>query len=160
MHYLYIMTGIALAASLIASRARTGRALVVAFKKFAGILPAFLVMLSLVASALAAVPEESITAWLGGSGGAGGVVVAALVGSVSLMPGFIAFPLAGILLAKGVGYMVLSAFTSTLMMVGILTFPYERAYFGTRVALLRNAISLAIAIVVAIATGLYFGEVL
>ena len=74
------------------------------------------------------------------------------------MPGFIAFPLCGMLLEKGVPYMILSGFSTTLMMVGVLTFPVERAYLGTKVAVLRNLIYLVIAVVVTIITGLCFGE--
>ncbi len=76
------------------------------------------------------------------------------------MPGFIAFPLSGILLSKGVPYMVISAFTTTLMIMGVLSYPVEKAYFGTKVTIMRNAISFCIALVVALVTGLFFGEVL
>ena len=75
------------------------------------------------------------------------------------MPGFIAFPLSGILLNKGVSYMVLSAFTTTLMMVGILTYPIEKEYFGVKVTIIRNIISFFIALAVAIMTGIFFGEI-
>lgn len=85
-------------------------------------------------------------------------MIAYALGSISLMPGFIAFPLCGMLLEKGVLYMILSGFSTTLMMVGVLTFPVERAYLGTKVAVLRNLIYLVIAVVVTIITGLCFGE--
>ena len=88
-----------------------------------------------------------------------GVLIGAILGSITLMPGFIAYPLCGILLKKGVAYMVLSAFSTTLMMVGVLTYPVEKAYLGKNVTLIRNLISFAIALVVALATGLFFGEV-
>jgi hypothetical protein len=55
--------------------------------------------------------------------------------------------------------MVLSAFSTTLMMVGILTYPIEKAYFGTRVTILRNIFSFFIAITVALITGIFFGEI-
>ena len=74
------------------------------------------------------------------------------------MPGFVAFPLAGILQNNGVPYMVISAFTTTLMMVGIVTFPLEKAFFGTKVALLRNILGFMIALIVAIGTAFFFGE--
>ena len=76
------------------------------------------------------------------------------------MPGFVAFPLCGILLKKGVHYMVLSAFTTTLMMVGILSYPIEKQYFGVKVTIIRNIISFLIALVVAAMTGLFFGELI
>ena len=46
-----------------------------------------------------------------------------------------------------------------LMMVGVLTYPVEKAYLGAKATLIRNLISFAIALVVALATGLFFGEV-
>jgi uncharacterized membrane protein YraQ (UPF0718 family) len=85
--------------------------------------------------------------------------MASLFGSITIMPGFIAFPLSGILLNKGVPYMVLSAFTTTLMMVGILTYPVEKEYFGVKVTIIRNIISLFIALAVAMMTGIFFGEI-
>ena len=88
------------------------------------------------------------------------VFIATILGSITLMPGFIAYPMCGILLQKGVSYLVISAFTTTLMMVGILTFPVEKEYFGIRVALIRNVIGLIIAIVIAIAIGFIYGEIL
>jgi hypothetical protein len=55
--------------------------------------------------------------------------------------------------------MVLSAFTTTLMMVGVLTYPIEKEYFGGRVTIIRNLISLFIAFIVALITGVFFREI-
>lgn len=88
-----------------------------------------------------------------------GVLFASLFGSITLMPGFIAFPLCGILLKKGVLYMVLSAFTTTLMMVGVFTYPIEKEYLGTKVTMVRNVIGFFIALIVAVMTGIFFGEI-
>lgn len=156
---LYIVTVAALAASLIASRHKTLAALKLAVTRLAKVLPAFLLMLVLFAVAITLVPQEMIHRVLGQDSGPMDVAVAALVGSVTLMPGFIAFPLSGALLKQGVPYMVLAAFTTTLMMVGVLTYPLERQYFGRNVTLVRNGVSLLIAIIVAIVMGLVFGEI-
>jgi uncharacterized membrane protein YraQ (UPF0718 family) len=86
--------------------------------------------------------------------------LAALVGSVTVMPGFVAFPLAGILKNSGIPYSIIAAFTITLMMVGILTLPIEATYLGKKVALIRNAISFIIALIIALLIGIYFGEVI
>ncbi len=37
--------------------------------------------------------------------------------------------------------MVLAAFTTTLMMVGVMTYPVEKEYFGAKVTIIRNLIS-------------------
>ena len=55
--------------------------------------------------------------------------------------------------------MVLAAFTTTLMMVGVLTYPIEKEYFGMKVTIMRNVISLFIALVVAVMTGIFFREI-
>lgn len=159
-YYLYIIAGLALAFSLVANREKTLKALKIAARRFVNIAPAFLIMLTLVSIVLFLVPDEVISNYLGSNNKFLGVLSASFLGSITLMPGFIAFPLAGILLKKGVLYMVLSAFTTTLMMVGILTYPIEKEYFGMKVTVIRNAISLLIALVVAVMTGIFFGEIL
>jgi peptidoglycan/LPS O-acetylase OafA/YrhL len=155
---LYIITAAALAASLIADRRKTLQALKVAGKRFLRLLPAFLSMLCLVAIALTLLPREVLFRYLGGEGIWSTAGIAALLGSVTLMPGFIAFPLSGLLLKEGAAYLVLAAFTTTLMMVGVVTFPIEKQYLGVKTAIIRNFISLAIALAVSAAIGLYFGE--
>ncbi len=159
MYYLYIATGLAVLISFIADSERTLKAFKMAVKKFVTVLPAFLGMLILVSIVLFLIPDRVISQYLGSSNIFTGVLFASFLGSITLMPGFIAFPLCGILLKKGVLYMVLSAFTTTLMMVGILTYPIEKAYFGTKVTIMRNIISLFIALIVAVMTGIFFGEI-
>ena len=159
MYYLYIVTGIAVIASVVANREKTRKAFKIAVKRFVTILPRFLIMLILVSVVLFLVPDEVILEHLGSGSKFTGVLVASFFGSITLMPGFISFPLCGILLSKGVLYMVLSAFTTTLMMVGVLTYPLEKGYFGAKVTIIRNAISLLIALIVAVMTGIFFGEV-
>lgn len=159
MYYLIIVSGLALLLSLFFSREKTSHALKIAARRFINILPVFLIMLILVSAALYFVPDDIIVRYLGSDNPFSSFIFAALIGSVVIMPGFIAFPLCGILLETGVSYMVLSAFTTTLMMVGILTFPVERAYLGVKVTVIRNVISFFIAIIVAIITGIVFREI-
>jgi uncharacterized membrane protein YraQ (UPF0718 family) len=157
---IYILTAILLAASLFASRSRTLQALRIALRRFTRIAPAFAVMLVLVSVALYLMPERTMLRLLAPQSKWVGVAAALGGGSVSVMPGFIAFPLCGVLLERGALYMVLSAFSTTLMMVGVVTFPLERSYLGAKLALVRNVGSLLIALVVALVTGLVFGELL
>ena len=124
--YLYIVAGLALLISLVFSRSKTIRGLKVAARRFIRILPAFLVMLILTSVVLYLVPDELISRYLGSDNKFTAMALASLLGSITIMPGFIAFPLCGILLKKGVLFMVLSAFTTTLMMVGVLTYPIEK----------------------------------
>jgi uncharacterized membrane protein YraQ (UPF0718 family) len=116
-------------------------------------------MLIFISITLFIFPSKMLVNCLRSSGQFHGVFFASLFGSITLMPGFIVFPLCGVLLKQGVPYMVLSAFTTTLMMVGVVTYPIEKKYFGKKVAIIRNVISFFIALIVAIATGISFGEI-
>ena len=156
---LYVVTGLAVVISFIANREKTLNAVKIAAKRLVTILPAFLTMLVLVSIVLFLIPDKVISDYLGNANNFSGVLFASVIGSVTLMPGFIAFPLCGILLKKGVLYMVLSAFTTTLMMVGVLTYPIEKEYFGIRVTIIRNVISFFIALIIAVMTGIFFGEI-
>lgn len=121
--------------------------------------PAFLNMMILVALSLHFVSQEMIVEYLGAGSGATGLALAGFFGSITLMPGFIAFPLAGILLEKGVSYTVIAVFTTTLMLVGVLTYPVEKEYFGVKVTIIRNVISLVLALIVSLLVGVFYGEV-
>ena len=155
---LYLITALLVGLSLFADARKTRRALRVALKRFVAILPPFVVMLVLAAVALHLLPDHLVARALARQNKWAAMASAFGLGSVSIIPGFIAFPLCGVLRDKGALYMVLSAFSTTLMMVGMVTFPMEKAYLGMRLALWRNATALVIAVAVAIATGVYFGE--
>jgi hypothetical protein len=43
--------------------------------------------------------------------------------------------------------------------VGVLTYPIEKEYFGAKVTIIRNTISLLIALAVAVMIGIFFGEI-
>ncbi|GEM_PF-136930 len=155
---LYAFTAAALLVSFIADMRKTIRGLEIALKRFLRIGPAFLTMLVLVSIALFVFPEETIARSLTSGSIWLATGIGTLIGSIAVMPGFIAFPLGSVLRNSGAPYMVVSGFTTTLMMVGILTFPMEKKYFGVRLALLRNLLAFLTALAVAFATGLYFGE--
>lgn len=157
---LYLFTAILLVISFFANKQKTLKSLNIALKKFMNILPAFGVMLILISVILYMFPQKYILQYLGSGNKYFSTIAASLIGSITLMPGFIAFPLAGILHQQGVSYTVLSAFTTTLMLVGIITFPIEKAYLGVKVTIIRNVICFFIAIVVALLTGLAYGELL
>lgn len=158
MIYLYAGTALLVLISLLADRRKTRQALSIALRRFLDVAPAFLLMLVLMSLALGLIPERIMIALFGRGSRWLAMGSATAIGSISVVPGFIAFPLCGLLLQQGALYMVLSAFSTTLMMVGTATFPLEQRYLGTRLALARNAISLLIALAVAVATGFVFGE--
>ena len=159
MIYLLAITIILLFLSYIKDKGKTGKALKIALKRLIKILPSFSSMLILVAIILYLVPEEVISHYLGKGNILLSTIMALFLGSLTFLPGFIVFPLCGILSTKGVPFMVLSAFTTTLMMVGIVTFPLEKEYLGVKTTIIRNVIGLIIAVIVAIITGFFFGDI-
>ena len=150
---LYIIAGIALAFSFVKSREKTWMALKKAWKSFENILPQALPIMMILGIMLTLLNPEQISSILGSKSGWIGVIVAALIGSITLIPGFVAFPLAAALLKSGAGYMQIGAFISTLMMVGIVTLPVEIKYFSKRTAFVRNTAALCFSLLVALVMG-------
>ncbi len=159
MWFIYV-TGVLLLLSFFFDSNKSKKALILAYRRFIFIFPSFLIMLILVSIILFLFPQERIISYLNKGSYIVNIMLAALVGSITAVPGFIVFPLAGILKANGIPYTIIAAFTTTLMMVGTITFPVEVTYLGKRIALIRNVISFIIALIVALVVGLYFGEVI
>lgn len=114
----------------------------------------------MILSVVLLVPNEIIARYLGESSSYLGILIAGLFGSITMMPGFIAYPLAGVFLDQGVSYMVIAAFVTTLMMVGVATYPVEKQYFGKRSTIIRNVTAFGIAMVIALSMGLFYGELI
>lgn len=121
---------------------------------FLGILPMVFNVLILVSIFLYLVPKETISNLLGKNSGILGIGIAAVLGSVALIPMFITYPLAALLLKSGVSYQVLAVFITTLLMVGVLTLPIEVKYFGLKVSVIRNILSFIGALVIGLVIGL------
>ena len=151
---LYITVSLLLAISFFNDRRKTKQVLKKAVKAFENILPEFLVVITLVGFLLAFIDPETIAGLIGNDSGWLGVIIAALVGSVTLIPGFVAFPTAALLLQGGAGYMQLGAFISTLMMVGIITMPLEIKYFGMKLTIYRNLLAFIFSFLIAYIIGL------
>lgn len=152
MTVLLAFTGFVLVVSLIVDRRRTLAGVVKAARMFLSLLPMLVGVLAAVSLLLAAVPPDLLERALGG--GVLSFVAALFVGSVTLMPGFIAYPLAGVLKGNGASVAVLAALITTLMMVGVVTLPLEIRMLGRRVALLRNALAFVGAVGVAVVMAL------
>lgn len=102
---------------------------------------------------LAILTPEQISKLLGSESGWIGVIAASLIGAITLIPAFVAFPLAAALLQNGAGYMQIAAFVSTLMMVGIVTIPVEIKYFGKKATIIRNVLAFVFSLIVAAVMG-------
>lgn len=150
----YSLAAILLIFSFLKDKKKTRMALKKAWKAFENILPEFLVVILLVGFMLAIVNAETISKIIGSESGWLGVIIAAIIGSVTLIPAFVAFPTAALLVDNGAGYMQIAAFISTLMMVGIVSLPVEIKYFGNKLSILRNSLAFFFSFIVALIIGL------
>ena len=146
---LYIITIALLGLSYYKDKVKTKKALKKAWKAFENILPQFLGVIVLVGMMLAVFNAEVISKIIGVESGWYGTLISALVGAITLIPGFVAFPTAAMLLENGAGYMQIGAFVSTLMMVGVVTLPVEVKYFGKRLTFTRNILAFLFSFLVA-----------
>ena len=151
---LYSLAIILLAASYLKDKSKTKKALKKAWKSFENILPELLVIMLLIGVLLAVVDHDLISSLLGESSGWFGVILASIIGAITLIPGFVAFPTAALLLKGGAGYMQIAAFVSTLMMVGIVTLPVEVKYFGKKISIPRNVLAFFFSFLVALIIGM------
>ena len=139
---------------------KTKKALKIAWKGFLRLLPPFLQMMIIASLVLYLVPSSLMVKYLGASSGIASIFIGGIIGSIALIPGFVAYPLTKVLLQNGVSYMAGASFVTTLMMVGIATYPIEKEFFGARVTIARNIISFFIAVTIAFFVGLFYGELL
>src|SRR6056297_999993 len=95
-------------------------------------------ILALIGLFLAFIPENMIKSVLGGSSVRLRTVYGAINGTITIIPAFIAFPLSASLVKSGAHLIAISAFITTLTMVGFATMPIEIEHFGRRFTYIRN----------------------
>ena len=148
-----IVTGMSLIVSFLLDKDKTIAGLKKGIKMLFNILHPFLNILILISILLFFIPSSLISHYLGANSGGIGFAIAAVIGSITLIPGFISYPLAATLLSQGATYAVVAVFMTTLMMVGVVTLPLEIRYFGKRAAILRNIFNLIAAMIIGIFIG-------
>jgi uncharacterized membrane protein YraQ (UPF0718 family) len=153
---LYGITAILLGISFVKDKKKTVLSLKRAWKMFINVLPQFVAILLLVGLLLAVVTPETIQNIIGTESGFLGMIIASLLGAITLVPVMVAFPVAAELLNNGAGITQIAVFISTLTMVGFITFPIEIKYLGKKVTILRNAF----AYLLSFATALIIGAIL
>jgi uncharacterized membrane protein YraQ (UPF0718 family) len=153
MKLLTIVTAVCLIVSFIVNRQKTWMGAKKGIIMFLKLLPVLMVMLTIVSVVLFLIPNETLVSYIGEGSGIKGWIIAAAIGSVALIPGFIAYPLCGILIDSGVSYSVIAVFITTLMMTGFLTLPVEVKFFGWKVSVIRNLASLAAALFIGLIMG-------
>ena len=156
---LWIMTVVLLIISSIKNRKKTITALKIALKKFKTILSLFLLVLAGFALIIVFIPAECLQNNIGSESGIKGIIVSLGLGSISVMPGFAAFPLCAALRGEGIPYYIIAAFSLSLMNVGFVTFPVEKKFLGFSVALFRNLLALIVCIIAVIVVKIVFGGV-
>jgi uncharacterized membrane protein YraQ (UPF0718 family) len=132
---------------------KTKMALKKAWKSFENIMPQFLTILAFLGMVLALLSPDVISHLLGQKAGWQGMIIASIIGSITLIPAFIAFPIAAILLKNGAGFAQIAVFVSTLMMVGIVTLPLEIKCFGKKISVMRNMFAYLFSFIVALVIG-------
>jgi uncharacterized membrane protein YraQ (UPF0718 family) len=136
-----------LALSGFRDRARTRAALLNAGRSGLGLLPPLLILTAAVGLTMSVIPA-SIIARLFQAHGAVGFFLLAGLGALLTIPAPIAYPLAGSLHDMGASLPALASFITTLTMVGILTSPLEIRAFGRRFTVIRQSLSLLLALLI------------
>ena len=146
---IYALLGVCLITSLIKSREKTKKAFKIAGKALLKSAPALLTVLGIVGLTLGILTPETISRLVGAEAGFTATILAAVIGSITLIPSLIAFPLAGSLLRSGATVLTISAFVTTLVMVGVITAPMEIKSLGKKFTLLRNGLGFVAALIIA-----------
>lgn len=139
--------------SLIKNKKKTFAAMKKSRGMMGNMLSDIIAIIFLIGLVLTFIPPETIKTVLGSANTMLSTVVSALVGSITLIPAFVAFPLVGSLVDVGASIVPAVAFLTTLTMVGVVTFPLEKKEFGTKFALTRNVLSFGFAIAIALTMG-------
>jgi uncharacterized membrane protein YraQ (UPF0718 family) len=146
---MYSFLGVCLIVSLIKSKEKSKKAFKVAGKALLKSAPSLLTVIGIVGLTLGILTPETISNMVGAEAGFTATIVAAILGAITLIPSLVAFPLAGSLLRSGATVMTISAFITTLVMVGIVTAPIEIKTLGKKFTLLRNGLGFLAALSIA-----------
>jgi len=140
--------------SLVKSKKKTFEAMKKSKGMMGNMLGEIIAIIFMIGLVLTFIPPESIKSVLGSENTALATIIAAVAGSVTLIPAFVAFPLVGSFVDVGASIVPAVAFLTTLTMVGIVTFPLEKKEFGFKFALIRNVLSFVMALIIASAMGM------
>ena len=149
----WVIAIILTAISLIKDKKKTFEAMKKSRGMMGNMMSEILAIIFLIGLVLTFIPPQTIKSVLGSANTFISTVVSAFVGSITLIPAFVAFPLVGSLVDVGASIVPAVAFLTTLTMVGAVTFPLEKKEFGTKFALTRNALSFGFALVIALTMG-------
>jgi len=146
---------LALIWSFVKDKDKSKEVLNLASKLFKSTFSEVFFLMALVALFLAWVPQSMIKNILGNPNEIFSILYGAVIGTITIIPAFVAFPLAGSLLKSGSNLVAISAFITTLTMVGFATMPIEIKYFGKKFTFIRNGISVIAAVLIALGMGVF-----
>lgn len=152
---LWVITGSGLVVSLIKNKEKTYESMKISKGMMSNMIGQILGILLLIGLIITFIPPEAIKSVLGNTNLYLSTILAAITGSITLIPAFVAFPLVGSLVDVGASIVPAVSFLTTLTMVGVVTFPLEKQEFGFRFALSRNIISFIFAILIALTMGVF-----
>lgn len=147
--FLYIAVAILFLISYKKDKNKSKRAFLKGIKSIENILPQFLGIILVVGLTLAILNPEIISSIIGESSGVMGVALSAVLGSVAMMPTFVAFSTGDMLLKSGAGMAQVAALISTLTLIGVITIPLESKYIGKRATFYRNLLAFIFSFIVA-----------
>jgi len=150
---LWIITGTWFIWSIIKDKKRTLNSIKMSGGMMKNMIGEIIGILFLIGLILTFIPPDTIKRYMGQSNTLISTIVSAFIGSITLIPAFVAFPLVGSLVNAGANIVPVVAFLTTLTMVGIVTFPLEKREFGLRFTTARNSLSFIFAIIIALLMG-------
>lgn len=156
-YILYTLAAIMCFISYLNNKDKTKRALIKACKSIENIMPQFLSIIVIVGLMLAFIDTNTVSKLIGSESGFIGVFFSAVLGSIVMVPTFVAFSTANTLLNSGAGYAQVAALVSTLTLVGIMTFTLEAKYIGKKAAFYRNFLAFLFSFIVAYFMGVVLG---
>lgn len=150
---IWSITLIWLGISIIKDKRRTFESIKSSTGLMKGMMGEIVGILFLIGLILTFIPPDTIKHYLGQTNTLISTIISAFVGSITLIPAFVAFPLVGSLVDAGASIVPIVAFLTTLTMVGFVTFPLEKREFGIKFATIRNILSFGFAIIIALIMG-------
>lgn len=145
---IYGVTFILLVISFFKDKNKTFMGIKKGYKSFIKLMPVLLPMFLFIGILMTIVTPEIISSLLGDDSGVFGIIGGLVVGSITFMPPFVAYPLGTELLANGAAMPQVAGFLVTLMSVGVVYLAMESKLFSRKSAILRNTVSLVGAIIV------------
>ncbi|WP_335872539.1 hypothetical protein [Bacillus sp. 2205SS5-2] len=129
------------------NKSKTKEALLKSWKMFINIMPDVLAIMLFVGLSLSVLTPSLISSIIGEKSGILGIVYSTIIGSVSIIPSFVVFPLGATLVQNGAGLPQVAALMASFMAVGVITLPMEQKIFGRSFAYARNAAAVLMSVI-------------